>query len=120
MISPCMSANCRIFLDERGWRERDSLIIVNTREAALRTYLAARERNLPTFLLSRWLTPWDRQHILEELLRLEQAGKPRCLIATQVVEAGVDLDFDLVFRDLAPFDSIVQAAGRCNRHAKRG
>lgn len=107
------------FLDERGWRERDSLIIVNTREAALRTYLAARERNLPAFLLSRWLTPWDRQHILEELLRLEQAGKPRCLIATQVVEAGVDLDFDLVFRDLAPFDSIVQAAGRCNRHAKR-
>lgn len=105
-------------LDERGWGHRDSLVILNTRESALRTYLAAQERGFPAFLLSRWLTPHDRQNILQRLVELE-GKKQRCLIATQVVEAGVDLDFDLVFRDLAPFDSIVQAAGRCNRHASR-
>ena len=106
------------FLDVRGWGNRDSLVVLNTRESALRTYLAAQERGLPAFLLSRWLTPHDRQKILRQLVKLE-GKKQRCLIATQVVEAGVDLDFDLVFRDLAPFDSIVQAAGRCNRHASR-
>jgi CRISPR-associated endonuclease/helicase Cas3 len=116
--NPLLVSELPDFLDERGWRVRDTLVIVNTREAALRTYLAARDRGLPAFLLSRWLTPHDRQNILQKLIDME-GKEQRCLIATQVVEAGVDRDFDLVFRDLAPFDSIVQAAGRCNRHAKR-
>lgn len=117
--SPLAGDDLPVFLDEKGWAQKDSLVILNTRASALRTYLAALERRLPAFLLSRWLTPQDRQRTLKQLLAWEQNGQPRCLIATQVVEAGVDLDFELVFRDLAPFDSIVQAAGRCNRHARR-
>ena len=106
-----------VFLDDKGWQKEDTLVILNTRESALSTYLAAVDRELPAFLLSRWLTAADRRKTMQTLRDREKKKLPRCLVSTQVVEAGVDLDFALVFRDLAPFDSIIQAAGRCNRNA---
>lgn len=106
-----------VFLDDKGWQSEDSLVILNTRESALRTFLAAVERKLPAYLLSRWLTATDRTKTMQTLQAMEEKKQQRCLVSTQVVEAGVDLDFALAFRDLAPFDSIIQAAGRCNRHA---
>lgn len=117
--SPLQIEELPSFMDGKGWAEKDCLVILNTRESALRTYLAAAERGLPALLLSRWLTPDDRRLILDQLIEMERKGQQRCLISTQVVEAGIDLDFTMVIRDLAPYDSIVQAAGRCNRHAQR-
>lgn len=107
------------FLDEKGVRRRDTLVVLNTREAVLHIYMHLRQLGMRPLFLSRWVTPYDRRRVISRLQELEKKQPRRCLVATQVVEAGMDLDFDLVFRDLAPLDSIVQVAGRCNRHAAR-
>jgi CRISPR-associated endonuclease Cas3-HD len=65
--------------------------------------------------LSTRLRPVDRLKLIETAKRLTQRGYNLLTISTQLVEAGVDISFDRLYRDLAPIDSIVQAAGRCNR-----
>ena len=75
-----------------------------------------------TFLLtlnSRY-RPFDREIIIELADRLSTSGVPFIVVSTQAIEAGVDLSFRTVFRDIAPLDSIVQAAGRCNRSYEWG
>ncbi|MBI2807298.1 MAG: CRISPR-associated helicase Cas3' [Planctomycetes bacterium] len=93
------------------------LVILNTIQEALDLFALVRG-TLPTdtlvYHLSTNLRPKDRKRILAEIAKC--AGHSHVLIATQVVEAGVDLSFDVVFRALAPLDAVVQAAGRCNRH----
>ncbi len=97
------------------------MIICNTRKEALEVYDMMKQRfSSRVFFLSSWMIPRHRRRILRMLRYLERKRLPRYLVATQVVEAGVDLDFDWVFRDVAPLDSIIQAGGRCNRHAGRG
>ncbi|WP_040344811.1 CRISPR-associated helicase Cas3' [Aminomonas paucivorans] len=117
------------FLDDPA---SSGLVVCNTKKSALAAYDLIRsleEHRAPAekdgkpqkrkvLFLSRWMTPAHRALTLRILRRMERAGTPRLLVATQVVEAGVDLDFHWVFRDLGPLDSIVQVAGRCNRHAR--
>ena len=71
------------------------------------------------FYLSTNITPIQRSDRIRVLKKfIEKGGKP-ILVSTQVVEAGVDLDFDVVFRDIGPLDSVIQVAGRCNRNQSR-
>jgi CRISPR-associated endonuclease/helicase Cas3 len=70
--------------------------------------------------LSTNIIPRDRLHRIRLLKALLEDKKPVICVSTQVVEAGVDLDFDKVVRDVAPLDSIIQAGGRCNRNWTRG
>lgn len=59
-----------------------------------------------------------RSKVITEIRRTLTAGRPVRLVSTQLIEAGVDLDFPIVYRAFAGIDSIAQAAGRCNREGK--
>lgn len=107
----------KVIIDENAsYHNRSSLVILNTRKEALESFVLLKKilgENL--LFLSAWVIPEERMKRIKKLKELEKLGMRRNLVSTQVIEAGVDLDFDYVFRDIAPFDSIVQAAGRCNR-----
>jgi CRISPR-associated endonuclease/helicase Cas3/CRISPR-associated endonuclease Cas3-HD len=64
--------------------------------------------------------PYDRQVLVKLMHKLTTDSQPFVLVSTQAIEAGVDVSFQTVFRDLAPIPSIVQAAGRCNRSFEWG
>ena len=97
-----------------------ALVIVNTRRHARELFESARARFLerPVFHLSAQMCPQHRAEILSLVKSLLRAGKSCLLISTQLIEAGVDIDFPCVFREMAGADSLAQAAGRCNREGR--
>lgn len=90
-----------------------ALAVMNTKQDALDLLAALDDPD--ALHLSTLLCGKHRMDVIAEVTRRLRAGAPCHLVATQVIEAGVDLDFPLVLRALGPLDSIIQAAGRCNR-----
>jgi CRISPR-associated endonuclease/helicase Cas3 len=102
-------------------RGRDqALVIVNSRAHALALYRAVKAAGLDgaIHLTTRQIAA-DRRKILTEVRQRLKDGVPCRLIATSLVEAGVDLDFPRVWRAEAGLDQIAQAGGRCNREGSR-
>jgi CRISPR-associated endonuclease/helicase Cas3 len=105
-------------LAERLARERQALVVVNTKRQALALFEAARAlmgADAVTHLSAR-MCPEHRRLALDSVRQRLAHGEPCLVVSTQVVEAGVDLDFPTVYRALGPLDRIAQAAGRCNRN----
>ena len=94
------------------------LCIVNVKKTAQSVFDLLREDE-GTYHLSTNLYPVHREQVLEEIRARLKDGKPCRVISTSLVEAGVDLDFPCVYREINGLDSIVQAAGRCNREGRR-
>ena len=104
-------------LIEKLQKEEQALCIVNTKKRAQRLYQKMKGEGV--FHLSTAMYPKHRRRVLDKIRRLVKDGKRCILISTSLVEAGVDLDFCTVYRQLAGVDSMIQAAGRCNREGKR-
>ena len=97
------------YLQEQG----QVLCIVNRKQMASELYdLLPPEGR---FYLTTNLYPVHRQRVLYEIRQCLATGKTCRLVATSLVEAGVDIDFPAVWREMAGLDNIIQSAGRCNR-----
>jgi CRISPR-associated endonuclease/helicase Cas3 len=105
-----------------GWMQQheQALCVVNVREHAARLYdeLFALVSDSGLYHLSTRMCPAHRLRVIAEIRSRLLDGLPCRVVSTQLIEAGVDLDFPVAFRALGPLDSIVQVAGRADREGK--
>jgi len=107
----------KLFLREKG----SVLVVTNTKPNAKRLYDACKGLSENLFHLSTDMCPKHRKKTLEKVITCLNPSNPKPIvcISTQMIEAGVDVDFGAVIRCLAGLDSIAQAAGRCNRNGRQ-
>lgn len=101
------------------------LITLNTRNSAqkifkdIQKYINDSDIKCSLFFISSDVIPKDRLDRIDGIKGFSNKKEPCIVVSTQCVEAGVDIDMTIVIRDFAPLDSIIQIAGRCNRHGNR-
>jgi CRISPR-associated endonuclease/helicase Cas3 len=100
--------------------QRAALVVVNTTADAKAVFDRWRDTDLDgvAWHLSTRMCPDHRRRVLEKVQARLSRGERVLLVATQLIEAGVDIDFPVVFRAIAPADSLLQAAGRANREGR--
>jgi CRISPR-associated endonuclease/helicase Cas3 len=91
------------------------LVVVNTVDEAVRLYSSLKNNTSQVFCYHSRFMQQDRLDKEKEILIAENSGESLLLVATQVVEVSLDIDFDILFTENAPIDAIVQRAGRVNR-----
>ena len=104
-------------LSKRLMNHKQVLCIVNTRRHARQIYELIQDSEV-SFHLSALMCPAHRTKVIREIRRVLEEKRPCRVVSTQLIEAGVDIDFPVVFRSLSGIDSIAQSAGRCNREGR--
>lgn len=104
-------------LAQRLNERKQALCVVNRRKSTQDVYALLEHEG--SFHLSTLMCPAHRKAVLEEIRVRLRDDLPCRVVSTSLIEAGVDVDFPEVFREEAGLDSILQAAGRCNREGKR-
>jgi len=100
--------------------DKDVLVIMNTKKAARTCFEQLVNLNLDDtdyYFLSTLITPYERKEIIRKIK--EKNGNRKLIVSTQLIEAGVDISVDTIFRQLSPIDSIIQSAGRANRYNEK-
>lgn len=104
-------------------RNKDFLIIMNTINSSkeiydfIKTEMGADLSNTKFYYLSTNIVPIERLRRIKEIKK--NIKERKIIVSTQLVEAGVDIDVDVVYRDFGPLDSINQVSGRCNRNLSK-
>lgn len=98
-----------------------ALVVVNTKRSAARLFSMIQDLTPHVYHLSTAMCPEHRLGVIDKIRLLARPGsrEPVVCVSTQLIEAGVDIDFGSVIRYTAGLDSIAQAAGRCNRSGMR-
>src|SRR5690606_24017762 len=111
--------------------EMSALIVLNTKRAVSNLYNGLlkdneiQESNCEVIYLTTNQCPKHRLEIIKKMkrrledLRSDKEKRKLICVSTKLVEAGVDIDFDVVYRSLAGIDSIIQCGGRCNREGEK-
>ena len=96
-------------------KSKNTLLVVNTIAKAQELFVRFRDE-YKTFCLNGYMYDEQKRDVIEKVKNLMNNGEKVLLVSTQSIEAGVDLDFDVGFREVSPISSIIQTAGRVNRH----
>jgi CRISPR-associated endonuclease/helicase Cas3 len=98
------------------------LVIFNTKKAALEFYETMRACGVweLKYHLSTLMCPQHRKTVISSVRDNLLNNKKILVVSTQLIEAGVDFDFSVVYRAMAPLEAVIQSAGRCNREGKLG
>jgi len=106
------------------WSNNSYLFVLNTINSSLEFYKLitdkVQELGLPfrVCYLSTNIIPKERRQRIEDIKERIKKNQKTIVVSTQLIEAGVDIDCDSVYRDMGPLDSIIQVAGRCNRNKR--
>jgi len=98
--------------------DKSFLFVFNTIKTSIMFFNKLKEDffNKELIYLSSNVLPFERK---KRIFKIRENPREKIIVSTQVVEAGVDIDLDIVYRDFSPLDSIIQSAGRCNRNDKK-
>lgn len=106
-----------VLTDILAREDKSFLIVLNTINSSKELFNFIKENTNNDFneyyYLSSNIIPFDR---LDRIRKIKTSNKRKIIVSTQVIEAGVDIDIEIIYRDFAPLDSINQVAGRCNRN----